>query len=165
MQKKMGTTLTYRHELGLNYNRILPDLIVGSCLQVCVGGVFGGRCIGAFAERGAFKDRILPASLSWPRAHPLASSLVVRIASPPTSSPSRALPLTHLRRHPTSASFLRSPSRLGSPILQWHWKALELPVLEVLRPWGLHSSYGTTPLLQAGDNHVRVKPCCQEKGT
>ncbi|KAG2454888.1 hypothetical protein HYH02_000719 [Chlamydomonas schloesseri] len=33
MQKKMGTTLTYRHEDGLNYNRILPDLIVGSCLQ------------------------------------------------------------------------------------------------------------------------------------
>ncbi|KXZ48593.1 hypothetical protein GPECTOR_26g496 [Gonium pectorale] len=33
MQKKMGTTLTYRHELGLNYNRILPDIIVGSCLQ------------------------------------------------------------------------------------------------------------------------------------
>ncbi|KAG2440133.1 hypothetical protein HXX76_004246 [Chlamydomonas incerta] len=33
MQKKMGTTLTYRHEDGLNYNRILPDLIVGSCPQ------------------------------------------------------------------------------------------------------------------------------------
>ncbi|GLC68762.1 hypothetical protein PLESTF_000734000 [Pleodorina starrii] len=33
MQKKMGTTLTYRHELGINFNRILPDLIVGSCLQ------------------------------------------------------------------------------------------------------------------------------------
>lgn len=33
MQKKMGTTLTYRHEDGINYNRILPDLIVGSCLQ------------------------------------------------------------------------------------------------------------------------------------
>lgn len=26
--------LTYRHELGMNYNFILPDLIVGSCLQV-----------------------------------------------------------------------------------------------------------------------------------
>ncbi|KAI3997930.1 hypothetical protein MKX01_024922, partial [Papaver californicum] len=25
--------LTYRHELGLNYNFIRPDLIVGSCLQ------------------------------------------------------------------------------------------------------------------------------------
>ncbi|GIL97365.1 hypothetical protein Vretimale_3018 [Volvox reticuliferus] len=33
MQKKMGTTLTYQHELGINYNRILSDLIVGSCLQ------------------------------------------------------------------------------------------------------------------------------------
>ncbi|KAG2491413.1 hypothetical protein HYH03_010202 [Edaphochlamys debaryana] len=33
MQKKMGTTLTYRHEDGLNYNRIMPDIIVGSCLQ------------------------------------------------------------------------------------------------------------------------------------
>jgi hypothetical protein len=33
MQKKMGTTLTYTHEDGMNYNRILPDLIVGSCLQ------------------------------------------------------------------------------------------------------------------------------------
>ncbi|KAL6750276.1 protein-tyrosine phosphatase-like protein [Haematococcus lacustris] len=29
----MGTSLSYRHELGIDYNRILPDLIVGSCLQ------------------------------------------------------------------------------------------------------------------------------------
>lgn len=28
------TVLTYRHELGMNYNFISPDLIVGSCLQV-----------------------------------------------------------------------------------------------------------------------------------
>ncbi|KAG6758562.1 hypothetical protein POTOM_038921 [Populus tomentosa] len=27
------TVLTYRHELGMNYNFIRPDLIVGSCLQ------------------------------------------------------------------------------------------------------------------------------------
>jgi hypothetical protein len=33
MQAKMGTSLTYRHEAGLDYNRVLPDLIVGSCLQ------------------------------------------------------------------------------------------------------------------------------------
>jgi hypothetical protein len=33
MQAKMGTSLTYRHEKGINYNVILPDLIVGSCLQ------------------------------------------------------------------------------------------------------------------------------------
>lgn len=33
MQQKMGTLLTYRHEAGMNYNFILPDLIVGSCLQ------------------------------------------------------------------------------------------------------------------------------------
>jgi hypothetical protein len=33
MQAKMGTTLTYRHELGINWDRITPDLIVGSCLQ------------------------------------------------------------------------------------------------------------------------------------
>jgi len=33
MQAKMGTTLTYRHEDGINYNFVLPDLIVGSCLQ------------------------------------------------------------------------------------------------------------------------------------
>ncbi|KIY93575.1 hypothetical protein MNEG_14385, partial [Monoraphidium neglectum] len=33
MQKKMGTTLTYRHELGINWNEIMPDLYVGSCLQ------------------------------------------------------------------------------------------------------------------------------------
>jgi hypothetical protein len=33
MNRKMGTSLTYRHELGIDYNRILPDLIVGSCLQ------------------------------------------------------------------------------------------------------------------------------------
>ncbi len=34
MNRKMGTSLHYRHELGIDYNRILPDLIVGSCLQV-----------------------------------------------------------------------------------------------------------------------------------
>ncbi|CAM6091312.1 unnamed protein product [Calypogeia fissa] len=33
MQNAMGTNLTYRHELGMNYNHVLPDLIVGSCLQ------------------------------------------------------------------------------------------------------------------------------------
>ena len=33
MQQKMGTTLTYRHEDGINWNTILPDLVVGSCLQ------------------------------------------------------------------------------------------------------------------------------------
>lgn len=33
MQKKMGTSLTYRHEDGINWNDIMPDLIVGSCLQ------------------------------------------------------------------------------------------------------------------------------------
>jgi hypothetical protein len=33
MQAKMGTTLTYRHEDGINWNFITPDLIVGSCLQ------------------------------------------------------------------------------------------------------------------------------------
>lgn len=33
MQQKMGTTLSYRHELGMNYNFIMNDLIVGSCLQ------------------------------------------------------------------------------------------------------------------------------------
>ncbi|KAG6763473.1 hypothetical protein POTOM_030890 [Populus tomentosa] len=30
---RIGTVLTYRHELGMNYNFIRPDLIVGSCLQ------------------------------------------------------------------------------------------------------------------------------------
>jgi hypothetical protein len=38
MNRKMGTSLTYRHELGIDYNRILPDLIVGSCLQVGPAG-------------------------------------------------------------------------------------------------------------------------------
>ncbi|KAF6266795.1 protein-tyrosine phosphatase-like protein [Scenedesmus sp. NREL 46B-D3] len=33
MQARMGTSLTYRHEDGINYSRVLPDLIVGSCLQ------------------------------------------------------------------------------------------------------------------------------------
>lgn len=33
MSKRMGASLTYRHEDGLNYNRILEGLIVGSCLQ------------------------------------------------------------------------------------------------------------------------------------
>lgn len=30
----LNAVLTYRHELGMNYNFIRPDLIVGSCLQV-----------------------------------------------------------------------------------------------------------------------------------
>ncbi|CAN6314337.1 unnamed protein product [Urochloa humidicola] len=33
MTQAMGAALTYRHELGMNYNFIRPDLIVGSCLQ------------------------------------------------------------------------------------------------------------------------------------
>jgi hypothetical protein len=34
MQKRMGSaTLTYCHEDGMNYNRIMEDIIVGSCLQ------------------------------------------------------------------------------------------------------------------------------------
>ncbi|KAG6734294.1 hypothetical protein I3843_01G256800 [Carya illinoinensis] len=33
MTEAMGAVLTYRHELGMNYNFINPDLIVGSCLQ------------------------------------------------------------------------------------------------------------------------------------
>lgn len=34
MTEAMGAVLTYRHEFGMNYNFIRPDLIVGSCLQV-----------------------------------------------------------------------------------------------------------------------------------
>ena len=33
MQAKMGGSLTYEHERGMNFTRILPNLIVGSCLQ------------------------------------------------------------------------------------------------------------------------------------
>ncbi|KAI5648520.1 hypothetical protein M9H77_34525 [Catharanthus roseus] len=33
MTEAMGAVLTYRHELGMNYNFICPDMIVGSCLQ------------------------------------------------------------------------------------------------------------------------------------
>ncbi|XP_004496155.1 phosphoglucan phosphatase DSP4, amyloplastic isoform X2 [Cicer arietinum] len=33
MTEAMGAVLTYRHELGMNYDFICPDLIVGSCLQ------------------------------------------------------------------------------------------------------------------------------------
>ncbi|KAL6552762.1 Phosphoglucan phosphatase DSP4, chloroplastic [Orobanche hederae] len=33
MTAAMGAVLTYRHELGMNYNFIRPDLIVGSCPQ------------------------------------------------------------------------------------------------------------------------------------
>lgn len=32
----MDAVLTYKHELGMNYNFIRPDLIVGSCLQVII---------------------------------------------------------------------------------------------------------------------------------
>ena len=33
MQQRMGAPMIYRHEDGMNYTRILDDLIVGSCLQ------------------------------------------------------------------------------------------------------------------------------------
>ncbi|XP_074577385.1 phosphoglucan phosphatase DSP4, amyloplastic-like [Curcuma longa] len=33
MSKAMGAAMTYRHELGMNYNFIYPNMIVGSCLQ------------------------------------------------------------------------------------------------------------------------------------
>ncbi|KAJ8426913.1 hypothetical protein Cgig2_014379 [Carnegiea gigantea] len=33
MTEAMGAVLTYRHDLGMNYDFIRPDLIVGSCLQ------------------------------------------------------------------------------------------------------------------------------------
>lgn len=33
MQERMGAPLVYSHEDGMNYTRILDDLIVGSCLQ------------------------------------------------------------------------------------------------------------------------------------
>ncbi|KAG8380584.1 hypothetical protein BUALT_Bualt06G0030700 [Buddleja alternifolia] len=33
MTAAMGAVLKYRHELGMNYNFIRPDIIVGSCLQ------------------------------------------------------------------------------------------------------------------------------------
>ncbi|KAG5400559.1 hypothetical protein IGI04_015166 [Brassica rapa subsp. trilocularis] len=33
MTQAVGAVLTYRHELGMNYSFIRPDLIVGSCLQ------------------------------------------------------------------------------------------------------------------------------------
>lgn len=33
MKAKMGGSLEYRHELGINFHQILPDLYVGSCMQ------------------------------------------------------------------------------------------------------------------------------------
>ena len=33
MQQRMGSSLTYRHEDGMNYAEILENLVVGSCLQ------------------------------------------------------------------------------------------------------------------------------------
>jgi len=33
MKNKMGSTLEYKHEAGMNYARVKPRLIVGSCLQ------------------------------------------------------------------------------------------------------------------------------------
>ncbi|KVI09671.1 phosphoglucan phosphatase DSP4, amyloplastic isoform X1 [Cynara cardunculus var. scolymus] len=33
MTEAMGAVLTYRHEIGMNYDFVRPDLIVGSCLQ------------------------------------------------------------------------------------------------------------------------------------
>lgn len=33
MNEKMGSTLTYCHENGINFAHVLDDLIVGSCLQ------------------------------------------------------------------------------------------------------------------------------------
>jgi len=34
LSNKCYSVLTYKHELGMNYNFIRPDLIVGSCPQV-----------------------------------------------------------------------------------------------------------------------------------
>ncbi|KAG8651782.1 phosphoglucan phosphatase DSP4, amyloplastic isoform X2 [Manihot esculenta] len=34
MTEAMGAVLIYRHDLGMNYNFICPDLIVGSCIQI-----------------------------------------------------------------------------------------------------------------------------------
>jgi hypothetical protein len=33
MQKRMGSSLTYRHDDGINFAHVLDDLIVGSCIQ------------------------------------------------------------------------------------------------------------------------------------
>ena len=33
MQQRMGSSLSYRHEDGINFADILNDLMVGSCLQ------------------------------------------------------------------------------------------------------------------------------------
>ncbi|OVA17908.1 Dual specificity phosphatase [Macleaya cordata] len=46
MTEAMGAALTYRHELGMNYNFIRPDLIVGSCLQQTPEDVDKLRSIG-----------------------------------------------------------------------------------------------------------------------
>jgi hypothetical protein len=35
-----STDLTYRHEVGMDFNFIRPDLIVGSCLQVILVSKF-----------------------------------------------------------------------------------------------------------------------------
>lgn len=67
MQKKMGTSLTYRHEDGINWHSIMPDLVVGSCLQVRCGGVCVrmGACVyvaGGAASIGT------PSCRAWWRA-------------------------------------------------------------------------------------------------
>lgn len=36
----MSAALEYRHELGMNFAYVLPDLIVGSCLQVSSEMIF-----------------------------------------------------------------------------------------------------------------------------
>jgi len=57
MQAKMGTGLTYRHEDGMNWHHILPDLIVGSCLQVRrAGGGRAGRTL-CNVQRGLSRSR------------------------------------------------------------------------------------------------------------
>ena len=111
MQERMGSAvLTYRHEDGTNFSRILEDLIVGSCLQqpadvdrrVCVGapGVGGGARGGGARAREAEAggpcggaSPVLPTSAvsQWPAAvPPHATHAVPPLAS--STTPSLPLP-------------------------------------------------------------------------
>jgi hypothetical protein len=69
MQARMGTTLTYRHEDGINWNYVLPDLIVGSCLQgpedVDRLQAAGVTTVFSLQVKGGGRNQLTPHSLVW----------------------------------------------------------------------------------------------------
>ena len=113
MQSRMGGGLTYRHELGMNFNYILDDLIVGSCPQTAADV---DRCM-----PGSPLDGQCPASCN---VELLALTLEVPLASAPSQVPalmtarcSRTLSWTGADPHPGVSSQFPDACRVVSDML------------------------------------------------